>query len=329
MPKSSIASCTPSCDSAYRRCSASPASRTRIDSVSSSSSRAPGRSATASAAATRSTKSCLLKLQRRHVDRHLQRHARAAPGGRLPHRLAEHPFANGDDETRLLGHRDELRRRHLAQLRIAPAQQRFGADDGALAMIDLRLVGHAKALRGQRLAHRMVQPHARAQVGVVAGLVKAKRRAAALLGALHRGFGVADQFAALAAVAREQRDADAAGQRELAAIDRVAAAGDVEHASGRRFGAALVEPCTSSANWSPPKRASRSPCRRQVLMRSATSISTRSPIAAQAVVDLLEAIEVEQQQRETRADRAARAPAPAPARRPGAGGWAGRSAHRW
>ena len=59
---------------------------------------------------------------------------------------------------------------------------------------------------------------------------------------------------------------------------RVAAAGDVEHARAAAASAPRwSEPCTSNANWSPPRRASRSPCRRQVLMRSPTSISTRSP----------------------------------------------------
>ena len=96
----------------------------------------------------------LLELQRRDVDRDRQRHARAAPARRLAHRLAEHPVAERDDETRFLGHRDESRRRHLAQLGVAPAQQRLGADDGVAVDVDLRLVVQAKALRAAPGASR-------------------------------------------------------------------------------------------------------------------------------------------------------------------------------
>ena len=69
-----------------------------------------------------------------------------------------------DDEAGVLGHRDEAARRHLAQLRVAPADQRLGADHAAAAQVHLRLVVQAEAPAGQRLAHRVVELHVGAAV---------------------------------------------------------------------------------------------------------------------------------------------------------------------
>jgi hypothetical protein len=142
----------------------------------------------------------LLELQRRDVDGH--RHgvpalrATAPPGARP----AQHPVADGDDEAAVLGHRDEAPRRHLAQLGIAPAQQRLGADDAPSARFDLRLVVQPEAAADQGLAHGVVQPHVRAAVDLGAGLVQAEVGAAGVLDLAHRGLGVAHQVVDAAAV---------------------------------------------------------------------------------------------------------------------------------
>jgi hypothetical protein len=111
-----------------------------MDSVSSSSSSCAGTPLTASTLATRSTNCVLLELQRRDVDGHRHRVPALVPQRGLAHGLAEHPVADGDDEAAVLGHRDEARRRDVAQLRVAPAQQGLGADDAAARQVDLRLV---------------------------------------------------------------------------------------------------------------------------------------------------------------------------------------------
>ena len=109
----------------------------------------------------------------------------------LAHRLRQHPVADGDDEAAVLGHRDEARRRHLAQLGVAPAQQRLGADDAAVGQVDLRLVVQPEAVAHQRLAHGVVQPHVLAAVDLGARLVQAEVGAAGGLDGAHRGVGVA------------------------------------------------------------------------------------------------------------------------------------------
>ena len=85
------------------------------------------------------------------------------PRGGLPHRLLQHPVVDRDDEAALLGDRDELAGRDLAELGVVPADQRLGAyrPAGLLAeQLDLRLVVHPHAALRERLAHRMVQLHA-------------------------------------------------------------------------------------------------------------------------------------------------------------------------
>ena len=54
--------------------------------------------------------------------------------------MPDHPFAGGDDVPHLLEHRNELRRHHLAERRVVPAQQGFHAPDAARQPVGLGLV---------------------------------------------------------------------------------------------------------------------------------------------------------------------------------------------
>ncbi len=66
------------------------------------------------------------KLQWRDIHRDLQMRR---PAGRLTAGLAQHPFAEGDDNPAFLGNRNEDIRRHHAPCRVLPAHQRLVADD--------------------------------------------------------------------------------------------------------------------------------------------------------------------------------------------------------
>ena len=102
----------------------------------------------------------LLELQRRDIDRDPQDQPLCVPPRCLLDGLAQHPFADRDDEAALFGHRDEVGRRDVAELGVAPAQQRLGAAHHAAAQFDLRLVVQLEAPLRQRLPHRVVEPHA-------------------------------------------------------------------------------------------------------------------------------------------------------------------------
>ena len=78
---------------------------------------------------------------RRDVHRHRAgRGCRASASARLAAGFAQHPVAERHDEAGLLGERDELGGGDEAALRMAPAHQRFHADDAPAAHVDLRLV---------------------------------------------------------------------------------------------------------------------------------------------------------------------------------------------
>ena len=83
----------------------------------------------------------LLELPGRDVDRELQpRVAHAVPAPDLGAGGAQHPGADRHDQAGLLGQRDELGRRHQAEVGMVPAQQRLDAEHGAVGEADLGLV---------------------------------------------------------------------------------------------------------------------------------------------------------------------------------------------
>ena len=157
----------------------------------------------------------------------------------------------------------------------------------------------AKALAGQRLAHGVVQPHTLAHVGVLVGLVEAEAAAPALLGALHRRFGMAHQHVGVVAVGRKQRHAHAAGQRELQAVDRTGVRHRVENPARRGLGTRRVG-LVHQQRKLVAADARDDVALAQAGLQAVGAIEQHAvaDFVAQAVVDLLEAVEVEQQQRQ-------------------------------
>src|SRR6185312_6222445 len=74
--------------------------------------------------------------------------------------LAQHAFADGQDQARLFGQRDEASRRDQALLRMLPAQQRFEADDAARLQARLRLVVHGQLVALERAPQRVLEAEA-------------------------------------------------------------------------------------------------------------------------------------------------------------------------
>ena len=94
-------------------------------------------------------------LQLLHGQVHAHPHRRQA--GRVPAhtvftRGAQNPLAQGNDQARLLGHRNELAGWHVAAHALGPARQRLHAHDPARAQVHLRLVAQVHLLARQRMA---------------------------------------------------------------------------------------------------------------------------------------------------------------------------------
>ena len=107
------------------------------------------------------------------------------------------------DQIRLLGDGDELRRPDVAVRRVVPARERLEADDLAGRDRGLRLIVDFQLVVLDRLAQLLRQDAALAHRFVHVGGEEADARAALLLGAVEREVGVGEQLARVFAVARE------------------------------------------------------------------------------------------------------------------------------
>ena len=157
------------------------------------------------------------ELQRRDVDGDGQ----ARPVAAVEAGAAQHPLAELDDEAGVLGDRNELRRRDLADGRMGPARQRLDADHVVAAGIDDRLIGGLEAVVLDRVQQVAFQELAVGQVGVHRRVIDAGAVAALVLGAVERHVGVAQDVGGIARAAVDHGDADRGADDDVVAVDRV------------------------------------------------------------------------------------------------------------
>ena len=265
--------------SACRRCRASSASRTRIDSVSSSSSRAaPAGAPAAPRRRGRRNRGCW-NCSAETLTATGSDQPRGDPGGGLAHGLLEHPVADGDDEAGVLGHRDEARRRDLAERRVAPADQRLGADD-------------ARRWSGRPAAGSAAGSGCSPAPGASRGRAACALRRSPSACCWWKRRLLLPAALALRIAPSAWRSSSSAlcpcpGASAMPTLQVSVKASAVElpglrprrraRAAAATSAAGASAWCSTVANWSPPMRAGRSPLRRQRLSRAATSCSTRSP----------------------------------------------------
>jgi hypothetical protein len=146
------------------------------------------------------------ELHRRQLDRRREvAQALAAPGRHLAAGFVQHPGADLGDQAGAFGHRDEKRRLHLAQLRVAPAQQGLGADDAARAQVQLRLPVQAEFTARQRLLQAGQHLRVGQHTVVHCRVEKAQTPPAQCLGAVQRDVDVLQHGIELAAVVGTER----------------------------------------------------------------------------------------------------------------------------
>lgn len=108
--------------------------------------------------------------------------------------LAKHPPAEWQDQARLHGERDELRRWNQAALRVLPAHQRLQADDPAVRQAHDRLIVHRELLALDGTAQFSLQREARHGAGVHTRVEHGPAGLAPILGGIHRHVGLAQQL---------------------------------------------------------------------------------------------------------------------------------------
>ena len=184
----------------------------------------------------------LAQVLRRQVDRDAHVQAAFGPDASLTAGAVDHPVAQAHDQAEALGQRDEDRRRHVAARRVAPAQQGLGRGDAAAGGVDLGLEHEFEAVAVKCLAEVAQQLQVVRHVLVHLGGEHAHARAAGALGGLHRGLGAGDQALGVAVV-RVQRDAHRARQVHLLRAQPVGLADGVDRAFGQsrqRFALGLL-----------------------------------------------------------------------------------------
>ena len=159
---------------------------------------------------------------------------RLAPAAHLVQRLLDHPVADGHDQPGLLGQRHELRRTDEPPLGVLPADERLEADEPGIA-VDRhpRLVVDAQLLRARgRSAATTPSPTPRLSGGGRCRRSARSPRAAQLLGAVHGRVGVADGVVDRGRRIGDHRDPDAHPHRALLAAEADGKAGGVADALG-------------------------------------------------------------------------------------------------
>ena len=177
-------------------------------------------------------------------------------------------------------------------------------DHAAVAQIHLGLVQDHQLVALQSAAQLALQHQPLDRRRIHLRHVECAGVAAVLLRVIHRRIGVADQVDHVLRIVRADRDADAGGQIDLLLVHVEGAADLVEKRARERAQAGAVvgiagSSSTNIANSSPARRPITVSLLKFRVSRSLRISSVRSPAAvAEGVVDLLEAVQIEVQQRE-------------------------------
>ena len=226
----------------------------------------------------------------------------------MPARLLEHPLAELDDDAGLLGVGDELHRRDHPALRVLPAGKCLEAREPAALERDDRLVDDLELLLADRLPQILAPLKPRR--GLVVHLLVEDLVAvlAARLGVVHGGVGVVEQVLGPLRRRLLEGDADARGGLDLVALDverpRHGLLEALHHHSGVGAGPDAVQQHHELVAAEPRDRVALEP-RDAVGLAQGIVEALGDPDeqlvaheVSQAVVDLLELVDVHEEHRE-------------------------------
>ena len=236
----------------------------------------------------------------REVDRDADLEARLLPVRQLAERGIEAPAGERLDQAGLLGVRDELVGQDRALVRVAPAGERLDAVDRAGQQVELGLELERQLAALDRLAERARERQVPDRVAILVAVVELDRPGA-LLGRIHRDVGALQKARRVVGMLREQRDADADADLEPEAV------GDLErplHRVHDPFGHAAGTLEVGGRRQQDRELVAAEPRDRVAVADAVVETPGEmdqeqvAEMVAERVVDLLEAIEVEQQQRQ-------------------------------
>ena len=241
----------------------------------------------------------MAELHRRDVDRHRERQALAPPRRRLPAGLAQRPGPERHDQPARLRRRHELARRHQPARRVPPAQQRLDPGRRGPRQPELRLVVEQELPPLQRPPQLLLQPLPGADLLVHRRLEEPEPPAALALGPVQRQVGVPDQLVRVVPVLREQRDAHARRRVHLLAAEVERRLQDGQQLGGERGRVGRpARPELDQRELVPAEPGQGVAAADHAAEPAGDAAQQRvAGRVAEAVVDALEVVEVEQQHR--------------------------------
>ncbi|CAB4835941.1 unannotated protein [freshwater metagenome] len=214
--------------------------------------------------------------------------------------LEQRPGTDRHDRAGVLGDGNELGRRDDGAVRLLPAHQRFEADDIARLQIEDRLVEQTELAAVESAVERSFDGEAMGDPLVHRLVVDGQTVAAGILGAIHRRVGMSDKI--LGCRARRRADgshADAGGDEDIALAEGKWFAEHSEQALGGSHCGALRLGVGIEHHVFVARQASHDGVGRHCVDEAAGH-GDQHLIAggvAQRVVDVLEAVEVDEEQR--------------------------------
>ena len=250
------------------------------------------------------------ELARRQVDAHhevARRRVAALPLADLLARGLEHPAADRQDEARLLGERDERQRRHDAAGRVEPAQERLHADDPAGRELDDRLVVEPELGAVDGAPQVVLERRPVDGLGVHLGVEQDRRPDRVELRAVERDLRLLEQVAGVRDDGPPDREPEARADVHLAAaeVERLRDGGLDPRRDPLRLADAAHRAEEDAELVGAQPRDGVGGARRGEQPPADLDQQQVARVVAQALVDDLEPVEVEEDERDPRRRRAA------------------------
>ena len=187
----------------------------------------------------------------------------------------------------------------MAVARVVPAHQRLEAADLAAGQLAHRLVGHGEAAFVDGAAQVAFKPQAVGHLGVQAGVEHRVARLARALGFVHRRVGVAQHVFGAGVAQGAEGDADAGTRHQLGASHVEGLAHGLHQALGQGHRKAFVFQLADEHAELVAAQAGHDVMRTQAFADAVRDLHEEliSGVMPQAVVDELEAVEVEEHHR--------------------------------
>ena len=246
----------------------------------------------------------VFKLHRRLVDADLKLGVqRGAPALHLGCRLGKHPFADVHNQSAAFCHRNELCRADQSTRGVLPAYQCLGFVNGAIGQFHNRLVNHPEFFSHQCRAHVVGELCAQPGRLLQGGCKKAEAVAPGTLGHVKRLVGIFQQVFYFETIAGVNGDPNAGRHKHLVQTQLERGAQGVQQFGQDALQMRSISQVRDDHRELVTTHAGHSVNLTQAVLNAPGSFGQQqvAPVMAQGVIDFLEVVQVDEQQRQLQA----------------------------